>query len=137
MIVWIPMLDDDERPAAVAASDPFRALGVPQFWDGEQKLGRAVAGSLAIPDWVAWDIYLFYPPGAKWTEGGLPPPEAALAQAGGVVVATPGTLPPSTDQSKLSKRMRGRAEVVGDQSEIEALLSRVAKTYAKKHSQRR
>jgi hypothetical protein len=38
MIVWIPMLDADELPAAVEGSARFRDLPVPQFWDGTQKL---------------------------------------------------------------------------------------------------
>lgn len=127
------MLDSDELPAALDQSAKFRDLPFPQFWDGEQKLGKEVARSVGAPEWTAWDIYLFYPPGAEWTDQGLPPPEAALAQAGGVVVGTPGSLPPAADQSHLPKRMRDHAIVVGEQPNLEALLAKVAEDFAKRH----
>jgi hypothetical protein len=127
------MLDGDELPAAAEASERFHDLPVPQFWDGESKLGKEVGRSIGAPGWTAWDIYLVYPPGAEWTDQGLPPPEAALAQAGGVVVGTIGTLPPVADQSHLPKRMGGRAEVVGEQANLEALLTQVAEPFAKRY----
>ena len=127
------MLDGDELPEAITASEQFRDLKVPQFWDGDQRLGHEVSRSLGAPDWTAWDIYLFYPPGAEWTARGLPPPEAALVQAGGVVVGSKGTLPPVVDQSHLPKRLQGRAEVVGEQSDLETLLSRVGAQFVKRH----
>ena len=133
IVVWIPMLDGDELPAAQKASAQFGDVRAPQFWDGEQKLGKEVARSLGAPEWTAWDIYLFYPPGAEWTDQGLPPPEAALAQAGGVVVGAKGTLPPLPDQSRLPKRLRDRADVVGEQSNLDALLAKVAADVAKRH----
>lgn len=127
------MLDGDELPAAAMASEAFRDRPIPQFWDGENKLGLEVARSLGVDKWTAWDIYLFYPPGAEWTEQGLPPPGAALAQAGGVVVAAKGVLPPVGDQSRIPKRLRGKADAVGEQTDLEALLSRVAITFAKRY----
>jgi hypothetical protein len=127
------MLDGDELPSAVDASQQYRDLSVPQFWDGDQKLGKELGRSLGAPEWIAWDIYLFYPPGAEWTDHGLPLPESALVQAGGVVVGTIGTLPPAPDQSQLPDRMRGRADVVGEQSNLEALLLQVANGFAKRH----
>lgn len=128
------MLDGDELPAAEEASDRFRELAVPQFWDGSKALGKEVGRSVGAPQWTAWDIYLFYPPGAEWTDAGLPAPEAAIAQAGGVVVGTKGTLPPTGDQSKLPKRMAGRADVVGEQRNLEALLAQVAEPFAKRYT---
>jgi hypothetical protein len=127
------MLDADELPGAVEASARFRGLDVAQFWDGEKKLGKEVGRSVGARNWVAWDIYLFYPPGAEWADSGLPAPEAALVQAGGVVVGTKGTLPPLDDQSRLPKRMSGRADVVGEQADLEALLARVAEPFAKRY----
>jgi hypothetical protein len=127
------MLDGDELPAAIDESAKFRDLPVPQFWDGAQKLGKEVARSVGAPEWTAWDVYLFYPPGVEWTDQGLPAPEAALAQAGGVVVGTPGSLPPTADQSRLPKRMRGSAVVVGEQPDLENLLAKVSADFAKRH----
>jgi hypothetical protein len=127
------MLDGDELPGAVEASARFHGRPVPQFWDGAKKLGHEVGRSIGAPEWTAWDVYLFYPPGAEWTEDGLPPPAVALAQAGGVVVGTRGTLPPAGDQSRVPKRMIGRVDVVGEQSNLEALLRQVAEPFARRY----
>ncbi len=127
------MVDADELAAAGEASSRFRDSRVPQFWDGAKRLGKEVGRSVGAPEWTAWDVYLFYPPGAEWSDDGLPAPEAALAQAGGVVVATMGTLPPGGDQSKAPKRMAGRVDVVGEQANLDALLRQVAESFAKRH----
>jgi hypothetical protein len=132
IVVWIPMLDSDELPAADEASTQFHDL--PQFWDGSKRLGKEVGRSVGAPDWTAWDVYLFYPPGAEWTDKGLPAPEAALAQTEGAVVATKGTLPPSGDQAQVPKRLTGRADVVGEQTDLDALLTRVAEPFAKRYA---
>jgi hypothetical protein len=127
------MVDNDELPAANEASLRFTDVPGRQFWDGEGKLGAEVGRSVGAPGWTAWDIYLFYPPGVEWTDQGLPAPEAALAQAGGVVVGTKGTLPPAADQSHLPKRMKERADVVGAQADLESLLTQVAEPFAKRY----
>lgn len=134
MVVWIPMLDDDSLGAANEASMRFRDLPIPQFWDSRQRFGKEVARSVGVADWTAWDIYLFYPPGARWTDAGLPTPEAALAQVGGVVVGTKGTLQPLADQARLPKDMNGKAEVVGEQHNLEALLTQAAEAFAKRQA---
>jgi hypothetical protein len=120
------MLEGDRRTEAVEASERFRDLGISQYWDDQHLLGHEIAGSLGVKGWVAWDVYLFYRPGVEWGDQGLPPPDAALAQAGGVVVATPGTLPALADQSALLKQMQGQLQVVGQQENLEALLKQVA-----------
>ena len=63
-----------------------------------------------------------------------PAPRAGLAQAGGVVVGTKGTLPPIGDQSRLPKTMIGRADVVGEQANLEAVLTQVAEPFAKRYA---
>ena len=134
LIVWIPMLDSDERPAADEASAMFADSAVPQFWDGTQLLGKEVARSVGVPEWVAWDVYLFYGPGAEWTDAGLPPPAAALAQSGtergGGVIAANGTLPPRGDQELLPPMLRERAVMVGAYAELPELLSQVARRFS-------
>ena len=128
------MLDSDERAAADKVSAMFADGGVPQFWDARQLLGVEVARSLGVPQWVAWDVYLFYGSDAEWTEVGLPPPAAALAQAGsdrgGGVVAARGTLPPRGDQSRLPDMLRNRAVVAGAYADLPALLAQVARRFA-------
>jgi hypothetical protein len=130
MVVWIPMLDGDELPAAREASAQLAARDVPQYWDGAQLLGKQVAHSVGAPDWTAWDIYLFYPPGARWTDQGPPPPAAVLAQVAGVVVAAPGTLPAVGDPARLPEALRGKAIVAGEQRDLTTLLARVADAQA-------
>src|SRR5262249_11728396 len=120
------MVDGDDVTAADEASARFRDLAVPQFWDGSKKLGAEVGRSFGVDGWTAWDVSLFSPPGTEWTDAGLPAPEAALAQSAGVVVGAKGTLHPAGDQSPLPKRFHHRADVVGEQSDLESLLTRVA-----------
>jgi hypothetical protein len=128
------MLDSDERPAAGEAGAMFGDAGVPQFWDGDRRLGVEVARSVGAPTWVAWDVYLFYRPGAEWTDAGLPPPAAALAQAsnerGGGVIAVRGTLPPRGDQAGVPERLAGRAVMAGTYAELAPLLSAVAARFS-------
>jgi hypothetical protein len=120
------MLDGDERPAADDQAAHF--TGIPQFWDGGQLLGAQLGKALGRESgWIAWDIYLFYPPGAS-----LDAPSGALAQAGGVVIGTPGLLPALADQSALEPRFRGRAVVVGEQAHLGTLLRQAAASFARR-----
>jgi len=113
-------------------------VAVPQFWDGEQLLGFAVSRSLGMtPDYPAWDIYLFYPPGAKWTEEGLPRPEKAIAQAMGVVIGMKGTLPPKGDQSRAPDWGKGSIDVVGEHADLGDLLAAIAVPYVEQHKKGR
>jgi hypothetical protein len=95
------MLDSDDRESAGAISITFSDKPIPQFWDGERLLGKEVSRSLGVDaTHASWDIYLFYPPDAEWTEAGLPPPAKVIVQAMGVVIGAKGTLPPKGDQSR-------------------------------------
>ena len=120
------MLDSDDRDSAVEMTATFADKPVPQFWDGERLLGKEVSRSLGVDaTHASWDIYLFYPPGAEWTDAGLPPPAKVIAQAMGVVIGGKGTLPPKGDQSELPKWAEGRADVVGEQPELGQLLTAI------------
>lgn len=128
------MLDADEGSEVPAAS---ANVGVsPQYFDGQQRLGDQLAATLGIPSTV-WDAYLFYPPGVTSTDRGLPAPALAIAQQGGVVVGTPGTLPAIADQARLLPELRGKAVVIGEQAHFEDLLRRVAAPFAARHRARR
>jgi hypothetical protein len=72
LVIWIPMMSGDTCEAAQKAARKFADKRVKQFYDPQQLAGRAFAKSLGHDDRVAWDIYLFYPPGAQWKD--LPPP---------------------------------------------------------------
>lgn len=120
------MLDADERPSAEARTSLYADKPIPQFWDGERLLGREVSRSLGIdPSKVSWDIYLFYSPDAEWSDAGLPPPSKVIVQAMGVVLGAKGTLPPKGEQSRMPRWAEGRADVVGEQSELGELLTAI------------
>jgi hypothetical protein len=128
------MLDSDDRDSAVAMTSTYADKPIPQFWDGERLLGKEVSRSLGIdPEKVSWDIYLFYPPEAEWTGAGLPAPEKVIVQAMGVVVGGKGSLPPKGDQSRLPKWAEGRADVVGEQDELAALLTAIVVPFVKRY----
>ncbi|MDB4963524.1 MAG: hypothetical protein JWP01_3523 [Myxococcales bacterium] len=130
-VVWIPMLDADEGSEVPSASK--HAGLATQYFDGEKRLGHALATSLGLEQ-PLWDVFLFYPPGAMWTDAGAPVPEIVLAQGGGVIAVTPGVLPAADDQSKLLPELRGRLVVVApSQAEFAAFLSRVALPFAARH----
>lgn len=138
IVAWIPMLGPDDRDGAVEMSRMYADKPIPQFWDGERLLGKEVSRSLGVDRAkVAWDIYLFYPPGAEWTDAGLAPPEKVIAQAAGVVIGAKGTLAPEGDQSRLPRWAQGRADVVGEQRDLGELLSRIAVPFVEKYQQRK
>lgn len=129
-VVWIPMLDKDEASEVPYASSHVAVS--PQYFDGEKRVGDGLARSFRTADPV-WDAFLFYPPGARWGEHGLPMPEAAIVQTNAVVVGTPGTLPAVADQSKLPPDFAGRAAVIGEQSNIEGILKQVSEAFVARH----
>ena len=127
-MVWIPILDRDEGSSVPTASTN---IGVsPQYFDGEQRVGASLAKAFA-QDQPVWDSFFFYAPGAVFERDGLPMPALALAQESGVVIGTPG-LPAQADQSGLPPKLAGKAVVLGDPADFEAILRRTANAFAKK-----
>jgi hypothetical protein len=134
IVAWIPMLDSDDRNAAVEMTRTYSDKPIPQLWDSERLLGKEVTRSLGVERGnAAWDIYLFYGPDAEWTDAGLPPPEKVVAQAAGVVIGAKGTLPPKGDQSRVPPWAQGRADVVGEQLELGTLLSQIVVPFVEKY----
>lgn len=106
-------------------------IGVsPQYFDGEMKVGASLAKAFAL-DQPVWDSFFFYSPDAVFAADGLPMPALALAQEGGVVIGTT-DLPAQADQSRLPPALAGKAVVVGEQTDFEAILRRTAKAFAAK-----
>lgn len=127
-VVWIPILDRDEGSSVPSASTN---IGVsPQFFDGEMRVGASLAKAFALEQPV-WDSFFFYAPDAAFAADGLPMPTIALAQEGGVVIGTTG-LPPQADQSRLPAELAGKAVVVGEQVDFEAILRRTAKSFVER-----
>jgi hypothetical protein len=73
-VVWEPILSKDGEDALEDASemlqDEWRAQ---QFWDPGAESGKRIRRlfdlKIANP---AWDVYMLYPPGTKWTETPTP-----------------------------------------------------------------
>jgi hypothetical protein len=65
------MLPSDSREAAGAQAASFVDRRLVQQWDGERASGNLMAKTLALKG-SAWDVYLLYAPGVKWT-GEHPP----------------------------------------------------------------
>jgi len=70
-VVWLPMLPSDSESAAGAQAGSFVDARVAQQWDGDRASGKLVAKTLSLKG-NAWDVYLLYAPGVKWT-GHAPP----------------------------------------------------------------
>jgi copper chaperone CopZ len=70
-VVWLPMLPTDNQRAAGAQAGTFIDARVAQQWDGDRASGEAFAKMLGLKR-EAWDVYLLYAPGVKWT-GEAPP----------------------------------------------------------------
>lgn len=121
------MLDRDEISEVPNAST---SVGVsPQYFDGSITIGYGLGRTAGLENESVWDAFLFYPPGVKSVDGVLPFPDFMIAQQGGVVVGTPGTLPPTPDQSRLPRELRGKVQVIGEQKNFEALLQQAATTF--------
>lgn len=74
-VVWLPMLASDSESAAGAQAGRFVDARVAQQWDGERRSGKSVAKTLRLKG-NAWDVYMLYAPGVKWT--GEDPPAPAF-----------------------------------------------------------
>lgn len=70
-VVWLPMLPSDSKEAAGAQAASFVDQRLVQQWDGDRSSGNLMAKTLALKG-SAWDVYLLYAPGVKWT-GDEPP----------------------------------------------------------------
>ena len=80
-VVWEPILPKDRAEAlgdaAPALSGEPRAT---QYWDAGAVSGKAYRQLLDLPlKSAAWDIYLLFPPGAKW-ESSPPAPSFWMHQ---------------------------------------------------------
>jgi periplasmic mercuric ion binding protein len=70
-VVWLPMLPSDSKESAGAQAASFVDGRLMQQWDGDRASGNLLAKTLGLKG-SAWDVYLLYAPGVKWT-GDQPP----------------------------------------------------------------
>jgi hypothetical protein len=83
--VWVPQLGAQEWnvPGGVGLVPDKR---VRHYWDGADVLGRAYQEVLPTPG-AAWDVYLVYPRGVRWTAVKPPKPLFWMHQLPGVTTA--------------------------------------------------
>ncbi len=72
-VVWLPMLAGDSEKAAGLQAASFVDQRVEQQWDGSSAAGRLLAKTLELKG-NAWDVYLLYAAGVKWTADAPPAP---------------------------------------------------------------
>ena len=70
-VVWLPMLSDDDQREAELQATTFTDPRVTQRWDGRRESGTRFSKTLQLKS-AAWDVYLLYAPGVKWS-GETPP----------------------------------------------------------------
>jgi copper chaperone CopZ len=70
-VVWLPMLSGDNVNAAQIQAGSFTDRRVVQRWDEHRLAGAEFSKTLKLKG-DAWDVYLLYAPGVKWT-GATPP----------------------------------------------------------------
>lgn len=73
-VIWTPILADDQEAAACAATALVPDTRAAHFWDGGRAASAAFHQTLGLPDDIpAWDVYLVYGSGVRWTAGDTPP----------------------------------------------------------------
>lgn len=71
-VIWTPMLAADNLTAATGREIKFLDPRVRQFWDPNRTSGQLLAQTLNLKAFIAWDVYLLYPPEHDW-DAELPP----------------------------------------------------------------
>jgi hypothetical protein len=79
LVVWIALKESDTLEAARRAVVKFADARVKQFFDPQQRAGKAVAEQLGHAGKIAWDFYLFYPQSSEWRDV-APGPEVYMHQ---------------------------------------------------------
>lgn len=77
-IVWVPELDADQHDVA-GATPTVPNPRATHYWDGTGYLVHAYPVVLGL-DADAWDVYLIYPPGVRWTSAAPPKPSYWMQQ---------------------------------------------------------
>ena len=68
-VAWVPILPDDNEPAARESCGLVTDARAAHFWDEQRVLPDTFASVLGLPEgWPAWDVYLAYPPGVTWPD---------------------------------------------------------------------
>ena len=79
-VIWVPMFRGAERDVRRATREVSDARSL-HYWDGESASMRAVRATLELSG-DPWDIFLLYPPGARWDGDNPPQPKFWMHQLG-------------------------------------------------------
>lgn len=83
LLVWLPMLKKDDSHMASAQSGEFQDPRIIfQGWDKGKEIAAQFSNTLRLKQ-TAWDIYLVYKPGVKWTDVNPPVPTFWMHQLRG------------------------------------------------------
>ena len=75
-VAWVPILPGDTAAPDAETQALISDVRARHFWDEQRLLPPLFNATLELPEgWPAWDVYLAYPPGARWGE---PPPTPAF-----------------------------------------------------------
>ncbi len=83
--VWVPQLGA-QRANVAQGMEIVPDPRVRDYWDPQQVLGRAYEQTLPTPG-PAWDVYLVFRRGVRWTAPLPPRPNFWMHQLGGVTSA--------------------------------------------------
>ncbi|MCO6436877.1 MAG: hypothetical protein J5J06_07305 [Phycisphaerae bacterium] len=74
LVVWTPVLREDDRHAAVKAVEHVADSRAMHFWDPDKSLGLALGETVVLPRGrkLAWDVYFVFDARSEW---GDKPPE--------------------------------------------------------------
>lgn len=67
-MVWLPILDDDDREAAQRSANRILDPRVTHYWGSDQELTRAFKAPLGLEEGKAWDIFVLYDDDAAWAD---------------------------------------------------------------------
>jgi hypothetical protein len=77
--VWVPMLETDSRDSSERQAKRCTESRIAQFWDGDRQVSRLFSDVLGLSGY-AWDSYLVYEAGVRWTETVPPGPDFWMHQ---------------------------------------------------------
>lgn len=69
-VVWTPVLQNDDRDAAVVSQHLISDSRATHYWDGDMALGTAFGEEVALPVGrdFAWDIYFAFDHDVQWKD---------------------------------------------------------------------
>jgi pimeloyl-ACP methyl ester carboxylesterase len=99
-VIWGPMLGDETAAVAQSAVRTLPDERVVHFWTGSPDLAKKMAVPLGLKDTAAWDVFLLFPPGTRWTDP-APQPSDFMHQRGNLLPSDR-----TLDAAKLRDRVR-------------------------------